>query len=132
LAVILALQGVPPYKSITISTRSEYTIRSAVYYGAGNDACGYIKKDAAIKHGHLIEAKKAATQACTLLRTDASLLTPPLISTRVMDPSIKLLDVPKVSANIPDDRVQHALSPVPHPKAWTSPKATEAVTSWRP
>jgi hypothetical protein len=120
-----------------------------VYYAAGNDACGwretngdltkiivtaikarsapvhfcYIKKDAAIKHGHLIEAKKAATQACTLPRTDASLLTPPLTSTRVMDPSIKLFDVPKVSANIPDDRIQHDLSSVPHPKRLDFPES---------
>ncbi|KAJ6612443.1 hypothetical protein B0H10DRAFT_1807544 [Mycena sp. CBHHK59/15] len=84
LAVILALKGAPTFKSIVISTRSEYAIRSIVYYTAKNDAWGWrcingdllkvlvalvkirmapvqfchIKKDIAPKDGHLWEAKE--------------------------------------------------------------------------
>ncbi|KAJ7766183.1 hypothetical protein B0H16DRAFT_1309613, partial [Mycena metata] len=41
LAVILALQHAPGYRSLTISTRSEYAIRSVVYYAARNESCGW-------------------------------------------------------------------------------------------
>ncbi|KAJ7447713.1 hypothetical protein FB451DRAFT_975472, partial [Mycena latifolia] len=41
LAVILALEVAPTFKSVVICTRSEYAIRSAVYYAAQNDACGW-------------------------------------------------------------------------------------------
>ncbi|KAJ6607708.1 hypothetical protein B0H10DRAFT_1788058, partial [Mycena sp. CBHHK59/15] len=41
LAVILALQSAPTAKSLIIATRSEYAIRSATYYAAKNDACGW-------------------------------------------------------------------------------------------
>ncbi|KAJ7719576.1 hypothetical protein B0H16DRAFT_1276718, partial [Mycena metata] len=41
LAVILALQSAPGFKSLTIFTRSEYAIRSVVYYAARNEACGW-------------------------------------------------------------------------------------------
>ncbi|KAJ6583250.1 hypothetical protein B0H10DRAFT_1765527, partial [Mycena sp. CBHHK59/15] len=41
LAVILALQSAPTFKSIIIATRSEYAIRSATYYAAKNEACGW-------------------------------------------------------------------------------------------
>ncbi|KAJ7328041.1 hypothetical protein DFH08DRAFT_709880, partial [Mycena albidolilacea] len=41
LAVILALQKAPTFKSLEIYTRSQYAIRSAVYYAANNDACGW-------------------------------------------------------------------------------------------
>ncbi|KAJ6490125.1 hypothetical protein C8R45DRAFT_796138, partial [Mycena sanguinolenta] len=40
MAVILALE-IAPFKSITISTRSQYAIRSAVYYASRNAACGW-------------------------------------------------------------------------------------------
>ncbi|KAJ7767214.1 hypothetical protein B0H16DRAFT_1225318, partial [Mycena metata] len=40
-AVILALEKCPGFKSMEISTRSEYAIRSVVYYAARNDACGW-------------------------------------------------------------------------------------------
>ncbi|KAJ7092143.1 hypothetical protein C8R44DRAFT_593679, partial [Mycena epipterygia] len=41
LAVILALQSAPIFKSINISTRSQYAICSAVYYASKNEACGW-------------------------------------------------------------------------------------------
>ncbi|KAJ7024679.1 hypothetical protein C8F04DRAFT_968656, partial [Mycena alexandri] len=41
LAVILALEKCPAFKSMEISTRSEYAIRSVVYYAAHNEACGW-------------------------------------------------------------------------------------------
>ncbi|KAF8186131.1 hypothetical protein K438DRAFT_1596579, partial [Mycena galopus ATCC 62051] len=41
LAVILALQKAPTFKSLEIYTRSQYAIGSAVYYAANNDACGW-------------------------------------------------------------------------------------------
>jgi hypothetical protein len=34
MVVILALKNAPPYKSLEISTRSEYAIRSVAYYAA--------------------------------------------------------------------------------------------------
>ncbi|KAJ7721809.1 hypothetical protein B0H16DRAFT_1335069, partial [Mycena metata] len=40
-AVILALEKCAGFKSMEISTRSEYAIRSVVYYAARNDACGW-------------------------------------------------------------------------------------------
>ncbi|KAJ6551212.1 hypothetical protein B0H19DRAFT_880889, partial [Mycena capillaripes] len=41
LAVILALQKAPVFKSIIISTRSHYAIQAAVYHAARNQACGW-------------------------------------------------------------------------------------------
>ncbi|KAJ7756096.1 hypothetical protein DFH07DRAFT_742859, partial [Mycena maculata] len=41
LAMILALKAAPPFKSICVSTRSEYVIRSTTYYAATNEACGW-------------------------------------------------------------------------------------------
>ncbi|KAJ7307702.1 hypothetical protein DFH08DRAFT_720115, partial [Mycena albidolilacea] len=41
LAVILVLQRAPTFKSLEIHMRSQYAIRSAVYYAANNDACGW-------------------------------------------------------------------------------------------
>ncbi|KAJ7105018.1 hypothetical protein C8R44DRAFT_540899, partial [Mycena epipterygia] len=41
LAVILALQSAPIFKSINISTHSQYAICSAVYYASKNEACGW-------------------------------------------------------------------------------------------
>jgi hypothetical protein len=40
LAEILALENAPSYKSLEISTKSEYAIGSAAYYAARNEACG--------------------------------------------------------------------------------------------
>ncbi|KAJ6562558.1 hypothetical protein B0H19DRAFT_873653, partial [Mycena capillaripes] len=66
LAVILALQNAPAFKSIAISTRSEYVIRSAVYYAAKNEACGW-----RVTNGDLlkilialIKARSAPIQFC--------------------------------------------------------------------
>ncbi|KAF8207688.1 hypothetical protein K438DRAFT_1475439, partial [Mycena galopus ATCC 62051] len=41
LAVILALQRAPTFKSLEIQTRSQYAIRSAVCCAANNDACSW-------------------------------------------------------------------------------------------
>ncbi|KAJ7758458.1 hypothetical protein DFH07DRAFT_741533, partial [Mycena maculata] len=41
LAMIFALKAAPTFKSISVSTRSEYVIRSTVYYAATNEACGW-------------------------------------------------------------------------------------------
>ncbi|KAJ7040063.1 hypothetical protein C8F04DRAFT_887549, partial [Mycena alexandri] len=41
LAVLLAIKSSPLLKSLEVSTRSEYAIRSVVYYAARNDACGW-------------------------------------------------------------------------------------------
>ncbi|KAJ6560959.1 hypothetical protein B0H10DRAFT_1845326, partial [Mycena sp. CBHHK59/15] len=41
LGLLVALQAAPTHKSLEISTRSEYVIRSVVYYAAKNDACGW-------------------------------------------------------------------------------------------
>ncbi|KAJ6480474.1 hypothetical protein C8R47DRAFT_923006, partial [Mycena vitilis] len=40
-AALLAIKSAAPAKSLEISTRSEYVIRSIVYYAARNDACGW-------------------------------------------------------------------------------------------
>ncbi|KAJ7267673.1 hypothetical protein B0H12DRAFT_1003308, partial [Mycena haematopus] len=41
MAVILALENAPMFQSLIISTRSQYAIRSAVYYASRNEACGW-------------------------------------------------------------------------------------------
>ncbi|KAJ7741151.1 hypothetical protein DFH07DRAFT_682132, partial [Mycena maculata] len=41
LSVLLALKSAPLFKSLEISTQSEYVIRSVVHYAARNDACGW-------------------------------------------------------------------------------------------
>ncbi|KAF8200532.1 hypothetical protein K438DRAFT_1467040, partial [Mycena galopus ATCC 62051] len=41
LAVILALEKASPSKSLDIYTHLQYAIRSAVYYAANNEACGW-------------------------------------------------------------------------------------------
>ncbi|KAJ7347188.1 hypothetical protein DFH08DRAFT_614590, partial [Mycena albidolilacea] len=41
LAVILALQQAPLFKSIAISTRSHYAIHAAVYHAPKDQACGW-------------------------------------------------------------------------------------------
>ncbi|KAJ7083857.1 hypothetical protein C8R44DRAFT_651764, partial [Mycena epipterygia] len=41
LAALIAIQKAPTFKSLEISTRSEYVIRSVVYYAATSDACGW-------------------------------------------------------------------------------------------
>ncbi|KAJ6467393.1 hypothetical protein C8R45DRAFT_838577, partial [Mycena sanguinolenta] len=41
MALILALEIAPTFRSLTISTRSQYAIRSAVYYASKNEACGW-------------------------------------------------------------------------------------------
>ncbi|KAJ7028854.1 hypothetical protein C8F04DRAFT_883056, partial [Mycena alexandri] len=41
LSVWLAIKMAPAFKSLDISTRSEYVIRSVTYYAAANDACGW-------------------------------------------------------------------------------------------
>ncbi|KAJ7318571.1 hypothetical protein DFH08DRAFT_631331, partial [Mycena albidolilacea] len=41
LSVILALKSAPIYKSLQISTRSEYVIHSIVHYAAFNEVCGW-------------------------------------------------------------------------------------------
>lgn len=41
LAVLIAIKTAPTHKSLEISTRSEYVIRSIVHYAARNDACGW-------------------------------------------------------------------------------------------
>ncbi|KAJ7107834.1 hypothetical protein C8R44DRAFT_637216, partial [Mycena epipterygia] len=41
LSAILALESAPTYKSLEISSRSEYVIRSVAYDAATNDACGW-------------------------------------------------------------------------------------------
>ncbi|KAJ7775774.1 hypothetical protein DFH07DRAFT_691368, partial [Mycena maculata] len=41
LSAILALESAESYKSLEISTRSEYVIRSVTHAAAANDACGW-------------------------------------------------------------------------------------------
>ncbi|KAJ7722712.1 hypothetical protein B0H16DRAFT_1473236 [Mycena metata] len=113
-------------------------IRSVVYYAARNEACGWrcangdllqvlialvkcrtapvefchIKKELAVKNGHLIEAKAAANRACTSLhRNHVPLAAPAIPNLLAIDPSIKPLDMPKVSADIPNDNAQPELRP---------------------
>ncbi|KAJ6610647.1 hypothetical protein B0H10DRAFT_2224808 [Mycena sp. CBHHK59/15] len=66
LAVILAVKGAPTFKSIVISTRSEYAIRSVVYYAAKNDACGWrcINGDLLKVLVALIKIRMAPVQFC--------------------------------------------------------------------
>ncbi|KAJ7900680.1 hypothetical protein B0H14DRAFT_2287675, partial [Mycena olivaceomarginata] len=40
-ALLIAIQAAPTTKSLTISTRSEYAIRSIKYYASRNSACGW-------------------------------------------------------------------------------------------
>ncbi|KAJ7061086.1 hypothetical protein C8F01DRAFT_921872, partial [Mycena amicta] len=40
-AVILALQSAPPNRSLEISSRSQYAIKSLVYYASRNAASGW-------------------------------------------------------------------------------------------
>ncbi|KAJ7775550.1 hypothetical protein B0H16DRAFT_1407570, partial [Mycena metata] len=62
--VILALQKAPGFKSLNIQTRSEYAIRSVVYYVARNDACGWrchcvpAPPKLSLSLGHLATAKQ--------------------------------------------------------------------------
>ncbi|KAF8213517.1 hypothetical protein K438DRAFT_1707299 [Mycena galopus ATCC 62051] len=140
LAVILALQKAPSFKTIEIHTRSEYAIRSAVYYAARNDACGWrntngdlskiivslikartapvhfchIKKDDAADNGHLRGAKEAATLACSLPPSNKSPSIPHVQNNPNPSSTSTCINVPKVSADIPDDRLPEGNPP---PKA---------------
>jgi ribonuclease HI len=93
ISVILALRSAPIFKSLELSTRSEYVIRSIAHYAARNEACGWrcpngdllkrifnliksrtaplhlchIKQPKVVK-GHLLEVTKRARQACELPR----------------------------------------------------------------
>ncbi|KAJ6492264.1 hypothetical protein C8R45DRAFT_825763, partial [Mycena sanguinolenta] len=90
IALLLAIRSLPRRKTVQVSTRSEYAIRSIKYYAAGNDACGWtcpngdvlklivqwirarqapihfvhIKKDAV--DGYIKSAMKLAKDGCNL------------------------------------------------------------------
>ncbi|KAJ7662271.1 hypothetical protein B0H17DRAFT_953315 [Mycena rosella] len=41
LSAILALRRAPTFKSLELSTRSEYVVRSIAHYAVCNNACGW-------------------------------------------------------------------------------------------
>jgi ribonuclease HI/exonuclease III len=121
--LLYAIKSSPLRKTLEISTRSEYAIRSVVYYAAKNETCGWrcangdilklifqwIKLRAApirftrlkkTANGHVEMAKKLADIGCTYPRasTPTNLVPPP----QNTETSQTLL-IEKVTADIPND-----------------------------
>jgi ribonuclease HI len=140
-AVLLAIDSAPQHKSLEVSTRSEYAIKSVVYYAARNDACGWrcangdilkpliaaikartaplhfrhLKKDTALTNGHLIQATAMARTATSQHPTvaPAGVLTPTHIVALNTAP---LEGIPKVSADIANDANEAQSKPSAPPR----------------
>ncbi|KAJ7764211.1 cytochrome P450 [Mycena metata] len=147
LSVLIALNVAPLFKSLEISSRSEYAIRSITYCAAGNDACGWkcangdilklilvlvkcrtapihfchIQRDQleVAKNGHLTQATTMAREACDLPRAHGPIALSPLVP---LNPESGALDVQKVTADIPNNmREADDLTPKPVRPAFPAP-----------
>lgn len=143
-ALLWAIKSSPLRMTLEISTRSEYAIRSVVYYAAKNENCGWkcpngdipklifqwIKVRVAPIHfihikklsnnGHLKKAQTLAITGCNSLRTTVpSALEPPIYPQNA--DIISLLDIDKVSCDLPHDPIQpdaeNQLIPSPLPSS---------------
>jgi hypothetical protein len=155
LSVILALKTVPVYKSLQISTRSEYMIHLIVHYAARNEACGwrcvngdllklifaFIKVRSVLLHlchlppparsqnGHLILAVEGARKACDLPRAQRP-LDEPQDSNAIPEQRHHILDVLKVTTELPNNSGPD--EPSKKPACTKFPLPHEAGTSWQP
>ncbi|KAJ7195281.1 hypothetical protein B0H12DRAFT_995524, partial [Mycena haematopus] len=74
LAAFLAIKQAPVFKSLEISTRSEYVIRSITYYAASNDACGWrcANGDILKRILALIKSRTAPLHFCVIKRESSA------------------------------------------------------------